>query len=70
MGEARAPVDDSHNGKDTSQDVVQLDYAVQQVIGAALRDYCNDIIQEPVPQKFVALLARLEAEERNKRNDK
>lgn len=66
LGDGRLPsIEDGseENGADTQ---VHLDFGVQEVIGAALKDYCKDIIQAPVPDKFLSLLAKLEAEERSK----
>lgn len=40
-----------------------LDPKIQDAIGKALRAYCADIVAAPIPDKFLALLARLEARE-------
>ena len=46
---------------------VYLDPKIQAAIGKALRSYSADIVSAPIPDKFIALLARLEAmEERSK----
>ena len=45
----------------------QIDLIVQRRIGNALRDYCEHIIREPVPEKFNELLRRLEREENERR---
>ncbi len=41
-----------------------MDPKVQEVIGKALRAYTDDIIKAPVPDKFLMLLAQLEAKEK------
>lgn len=41
-----------------------LDAAIQDAIGKALHAYCADIVAAPIPDKFLALLAQLEAKER------
>jgi hypothetical protein len=64
-----APAEDAMD-ENAAEIQVHLDYAVQEVIGSALKDYCNDIIHAPVPDKFLALLAKLEAEERHKGQSK
>lgn len=43
---------------------VTLDHRIQDVLGKALRAYSQDIVSEPIPDKFLALLAQLEAKER------
>ena len=42
---------------------VYLDPKIQAAIGKALRSYSADIVSAPIPDKFLALLARLEAME-------
>ena len=42
----------------------ELDPKVQEAIGKALKAYCDDIVAAPIPAKFLALLAKLEAKER------
>ena len=41
-----------------------LDPKVQESIGRALKAHYDDIVNEPVPDKFLMLLAQLEASER------
>ena len=40
-----------------------LDPKIQAVLGKALRAMSQDIVAEPVPDKFLALLAKLESRE-------
>ena len=41
-----------------------LDPKVQEALGKALRAYSDDIVNAPIPDKFMALLAQLEASEK------
>ena len=43
---------------------VALDPKIQEALGKAMRAYSEDIVNAPVPDKFLLLLARLEAKER------
>jgi len=43
---------------------VTLDPKVQESIGRSLRAHYDDIVNAPVPDKFLVLLAQLEATER------
>ena len=42
---------------------VHLSDAVQETIGRSLKAHYDDIAKEPVPDKFLVLLAQLEAQE-------
>jgi hypothetical protein len=42
-----------------------LDPRIQDALGKALRNLSEDIVKEPIPDKFLALLAQLEARERD-----
>ena len=44
-------------------DPAALDPKIQAVLGKALRAMSQDIVAEPVPDKFLALLAKLESRE-------
>jgi len=46
--------------------IVPLDPKIQEVLGKALRALSKDIVTEPIPDRFVALLAELEAKEGKK----
>lgn len=41
-----------------------LDPKIQDALGRAMRAYSADIISEPIPGRFISLLAQLEAKER------
>jgi hypothetical protein len=42
---------------------VHLSEAVQETIGRSLKAYYDDIAKEPIPDRFLVLLAQLEAQE-------
>ena len=42
---------------------VHLSDAVQETIGRSLKAHYDDIAKEPIPDKFLVLLAQLEAQE-------
>jgi hypothetical protein len=48
----------------TDQTPAMLDRTVQAQIGRLLRDVFADVADEPVPDRFVTLLAQLEAKEK------
>ena len=43
----------------------QSDFFTDDVIGRSLKAYFDDISQAPIPDKFLALLAELEAKEKS-----
>lgn len=49
------------------QDGVMLDPKVQAQLGRVFRAYCDDLIHQPIPDKFSVLLAQLEAKQRAKK---
>ena len=51
------------NGSDT--DVPQLDPKVQGAIGHALQAHFDQIVNAPLPDRFLVLLAELEAKEQH-----
>lgn len=55
------------DGGDVDCDPVALDLKVQEQLGKVFRAYCDDLIHQPVPEKFVVLLAKLEAKQRVRR---
>jgi hypothetical protein len=57
------PEDDSVDGIDG----VVLEPHIQEQLGRVLRSFCDDLIHQPIPDKFVVLLARLEAKQREKK---
>lgn len=44
-----------------------LEPQIQEQLGRVLRSFCDDLIHQPIPDKFVALLAQLEAKQRDKK---
>ncbi len=46
-----------------------LDPKVLEAIGRALKAHYDDFVQAPLPEKFLELLARLEAAEPREKND-
>ena len=48
---------------DDEAEPAALDPRIQAVLGKALRAMSQDIVAEPVPDKFLALLAKLESRE-------
>lgn len=43
---------------------VSLDGRVQEKLGEIFRDYCKSLIEQPIPDEFLVLLAKIEAKER------
>ena len=52
---------------ENENDGVALDPKVQDQLGRLFRTYCDDLIHQPIPDKFVVLLAKLEAKQREKK---
>jgi hypothetical protein len=48
-------------------DGVALDPKIQDQLGRVFRAYCDDLIHQPIPDKFTVLLAKLEAKQREKK---
>jgi hypothetical protein len=48
-------------------DVAFLEPHIQEQLGRVLRAFCDDLIHQPIPDKFVVLLAQLEAKQREKK---
>ena len=48
-------------------DGVYLEPQIQEQLGRVLRSFCDDLVQQPIPDKFVMLLAQLEAKQREKK---
>jgi len=51
---------DAHDG-------AVLEPHIQEQLGRVLRSFCDDLIHQPIPDKFVVLLAKLEAKQREKK---
>lgn len=60
------PHGDGHDRID-GVDAVFLEPQIQEQLGRVLRSFCDDLIQQPIPDKFVVLLAQLEAKQREKK---
>jgi hypothetical protein len=52
-------------GGDTDFVEVHLSDAVQTTIGRSLKAYYDDFAKEPIPDRFLVLLAQLESREQN-----
>jgi hypothetical protein len=48
-------------------DGLYLEPQIQEQLGRVLRSFCDDLVQQPIPDKFVMLLAQLEAKQREKK---
>ncbi|WP_457798338.1 NepR family anti-sigma factor [Methylocystis sp. S23] len=48
-------------------EVAFLEPHIQEQLGRVLRSFCDDLIHQPIPDKFVVLLAQLEAKQREKK---
>jgi hypothetical protein len=58
----------SDNDVDASNvDGAALDPKIQDQLGRVFRAYCDDLIHQPIPDKFAVLLAKLEAKQREKK---
>ena len=42
----------------------QIDEHIQRRIGAKLRSYYDELLSEPIPEKFIELLVKLDEKER------
>lgn len=62
-----APHGDGHADTPDGVDAVFLEPHVQEQLGRVLRSFCDDLVQQPIPDKFVVLLAQLEAKQREKK---
>ena len=58
-----APPGDKDPATMTHEQEIELDPKIQAAIGKALKAYGADIVAAPIPDRFLALLARLEASE-------
>ncbi len=45
-------------------DDTQIDEHIQRRIGAKLRSYYDELLNEPIPEKFIELLVKLDEKER------
>ncbi|CAJ0884071.1 hypothetical protein AMST5_03490 [freshwater sediment metagenome] len=58
---------DGHADAMDGADGVYLEPHIQEQLGRVLRSFCDDLVQQPIPDKFVMLLAQLEAKQREKK---
>ena len=63
FAETRPADDDPVDGAD----VALLEPHIQEQLGRVLRSFCDDLVHQPIPDKFVVLLAQLEAKQREKK---
>jgi hypothetical protein len=63
MSDVNSAMSEPDDGADSASEVV-LDPRVQESIGRSLKAHYDDIVNAPVPDKFLVLLAQLEATER------
>ncbi|HEY8124691.1 MAG TPA: NepR family anti-sigma factor [Methylocystis sp.] len=63
----QADADGSREADGAQVDGVALDPKVQAQLGRVFRAYCDDLIHQPIPDKFTVLLAKLEAKQREKK---
>jgi Anti-sigma factor NepR len=54
--------------EDTTLNGAALDQKVLETIGRALKAHYDDLVQAPLPQKFLDLLAELEKQERQEQS--
>jgi hypothetical protein len=74
-GPIRDTESDMHSTADGSEnepnganaDGVALDPKIQAQLGRVFQAYCEDLIHQPIPDKFTVLLAKLEAKQRAKK---
>jgi hypothetical protein len=50
-----------------SAEAAFLEPHIQEQLGRVLRSFCDDLIHQPIPDKFAVLLAKLEAKQREKK---
>ncbi len=62
MTNAEASMAETGGGRPDDYDMI-LDPRVQESIGRSLKAHYDDIVNAPVPDKFLVLLAQLEAQE-------
>jgi hypothetical protein len=53
--------------KTDAADLPFLDPHIQEQLGRVFRSFCDDLIHQPIPDKFVVLLAQLEAKQRERK---
>lgn len=51
----------------TIEEKAFLEPHIQEELGRVFRSFCDDLIHQPIPDKFVVLLAQLEAKQRERK---
>jgi hypothetical protein len=64
MGEMPDNDDKSAAAEERDMTEIVLDQRIQEAIGKSLKAHYDDLIKAPVPDRFLVLLAELEAKER------
>lgn len=62
-----APVSDRAEDDADVAEMALLEPHIQEQLGRVLRSFCEDLIHQPIPDKFVVLLAQLEAKQRERK---
>lgn len=62
--DTRWPIADRPNA---THERAELDPQVQDQLGKVFRNCCDGLIKQPIPEKFVSLLAKLEAKRREEK---
>lgn len=55
------------DGDMSPEEMAFLEPHIQEQLGRVFRSYCDDLIHQPIPDKFAVLLAQLEARQREKK---
>lgn len=58
-------VPDKNNDHEDEMPDIVLDPRIQEAIGKSLKAHYDDLVTAPVPDRFLVLLAELEAKERH-----
>jgi anti-sigma factor ChrR (cupin superfamily) len=58
------PPSHSIDDDDIVGEVPELDAKIQAILGMALQTHFEDLVQAPIPDRFLVLLAQLEAKEK------
>ncbi|MDB5571330.1 MAG: Anti-sigma factor NepR [Hyphomicrobiales bacterium] len=54
----------SRSDAENLEDELQIDEHIQRRIGTKLRSYYDELLSEPIPDKFIELLVKLDEKER------
>lgn len=54
----------SHAEVENIEEDLQIDEHIQRRIGAKLRSYYDELLNEPIPEKFIELLVKLDEKQR------